>query len=53
MDFDGDLLVSKQLNNKFALKYRIANHGIPVNVKLNSKYLSDLIIRRKKGEFSC
>ena len=30
-------MASKQLNTKFALKYRIANYGIPVNVKFNIK----------------
>ena len=37
---DEDFLVSKLLNTKFALKYRIANSGMPVNVKFNSKDLS-------------
>ena len=31
-------MVSEQLNTKFALKYRISNSGMPVNVKFNRKY---------------
>ena len=38
IDFDEDLLVSKQLNTKFALKYRITRSRMPVNVKFNGKY---------------
>ena len=37
IDFDEELLVSKQLNTKFALKYIIYNSAIPVNVKFSSK----------------
>ena len=35
--FDKDFLVSKKLNNKVAIKYRIANSGMPVNVDFNRK----------------
>ena len=36
IEFDEDFLVSKQLNTKFVLKYRIVNAGMPVNVKINN-----------------
>ena len=35
---DEDFLVSNKLNTRFALKYRIPNSVIPVNVKFGSKY---------------
>ena len=38
IDFNEYFLVPKQLNNKIALKYRIANSGIPVNANFNGKY---------------
>ena len=50
--FDGYLFVSKQLNNKFALKYRTSKSGMPVNVKFNSKYFLDLLIQHNKGKYS-
>ena len=39
IDFNEDFLVSKQLNTKFAPKYRISNYEMPVNIKFNSKYV--------------
>ena len=41
--FDENLLVLKKLNTKFALKYIIADSGMLVNVKINSKDFSDCL----------
>ena len=53
IDFGEDFLIAKKFNTKFALKYIITNSDIPVNVKFNRKYFSELLSLYKKGNLSC
>ena len=43
IDFDEYFLVTRQLNTIFALKYIISNSGMPVNLKFDSKFFSELL----------